>query len=134
MNEQAPSRHLLDTHTFLWMTSEPERLGPNARERIEAPGTRLLLSAASLWEMAIKASLEKLQLPTTVAQFVAEQAEATRIEFLDIRTEHAVRVESLEFHHRDPFDRLLIAQSVFEKIPLLSADRTLDAYPIQRVW
>lgn len=127
-------RYLLDTHTFLWMAGAPERLGAEARERIEAPASELWLSAASVWEMAIKKSLGKLELAGPLAAFLAEQLAATRTSLLDVRAEHALRVETLPWHHRDPFDRLLVAQADFEKLTLLSRDATFDAYPPPRLW
>jgi len=127
-------RFLLDTHTFLWMASEPDRLSPHARKIIESSDSQLLLSLASVWEMAIKSSLGKLELPSALGNFLEEQLEVTRTHLLDIRTEHAVRVEALPWHHRDPFDRLLIAQALFEKLPILGRDSHFDAYPIRRVW
>lgn len=130
----AEDRYLLDTHTFVWMTSAPERLGEAARERIDSPASELHLSVASVWEMAIKSSLGKLELPAALPAFLEEQIASTRTRLLEIRAEHAVRVESLPWHHRDPFDRLLIAQARFESLPLLSRDSAFDAYPVERIW
>lgn len=130
----ADERFLLDTHTFLWMTGEPTRLGSRAREVIESGNAQLWLSTASVWEMAIKSSLGKLELPSPLSDFLEEQLSATRTSFLEIRAEHAVRVEKLPWHHRDPFDRLLIAQALFEKVPILGRDPDFDAYSIQRIW
>lgn len=127
-------RYLLDTHTFVWMAASPERLGTGARERIEAPAAELHLSVASVWEMAIKASLGKLKLPDRLPAFLEEQLAATRTSLLPIRSEHALRVETLPWHHRDPFDRLLVAQAAFEDLTLLSRDAAFDAYGQARVW
>ena len=125
---------LLDTHTFLWMASSPERLGSEARSRIEDSGSQLLLSLASVWEMAIKSSLGKLELPAPLGSFVGQQREALRTRFLDIRLEHILEVEHLPFHHRDPFDRLLAAQASFEGLPILSGDSSFDGYQVARIW
>lgn len=130
----AEERYLLDTHTFVWMASAPERLGEAARERIESPASELLLSVASVWEMAIKSSLGKLDLPAALPAFLEEQLASTRTRILDVRSEHAVRVEDLPWHHRDPFDRLLVAQARFETLPLLSRDSAFDAYSVERIW
>ena len=127
-------RYLLDTHTFLWMAGEPERLGPAAREAIEAPASELFLSVASVWEMAIKRSLGKLELRTPLAALLEQQLGATRTRFLDVRSGHAVRVETLPWHHRDPFDRLLVAQAAFETLTLVSRDPVFDAYESDRIW
>jgi PIN domain nuclease of toxin-antitoxin system len=125
---------LLDTHTFVWMAGDPDRLGSAARERIEASESELHLSVASVWEMAIKSSLRKLKLPASLREFLEEQLAATRTTLLEIRAEHAVRVESLPWHHRDPFDRLQVAQAQFEKLPILTFDRAFDAYGVERIW
>lgn len=125
---------LLDTHTFLWMASSPERIGEEARSRIEDTGCELLLSLASVWEMAIKSSLGKLELPAPLGSFVGQQGEALRTRLLDIRLEHTLEVENLPFHHRDPFDRLLAAQASFEGLPILSADTSFDDYSVSRIW
>ncbi len=126
--------YLLDTHTFLWMCGEPTRLGSKARDRIQAAETDLFLSVASVWEMAIKRSLGKLDLPAVLPAFLEQQLAATRTRLLDVRVEHAVRVETLPWHHRDPFDRLLVAQAQFEDLPILSRDAAFDAYNVQRLW
>ena len=130
----ADQRYLLDTHTFLWMTSEPDRLGTTARDVIESAESRLILSVASVWEIAIKASLGKLELPSPVGRFIEEQLADTRSILLEVRAQHALGVENLPWHHRDPFDRLLVAQAAFEKLALLSRDSAFDAYPVERVW
>jgi PIN domain nuclease of toxin-antitoxin system len=127
-------RYLLDTHTFLWMTSAPERLGEAARERILTPTAELYLSVASVWEMAIKKSLGKLELPAPLPAFLEEQLAAARTSLLAIRSEHALRVESLPWHHRDPFDRLLSAQAALEELTILSRDPAFDAYSVARIW
>jgi PIN domain nuclease of toxin-antitoxin system len=130
----AEERYLLDTHTFVWMASAPDRLGAEARARIEAPASVLFLSVASIWEMAIKSSLGRLEFPAALPEFLEEQLASTRTQILEIRAEHAVRVQDLPWHHRDPFDRLLVAQARFETLPILSRDPALDAYSIERIW
>lgn len=127
-------RYLLDTHTFVWMAASPARIGSAARRRIEASAADLYLSVASVWEMAIKASLGKLKLPDRLPAFLEEQLVATRSALLPIRPEHALRVEALPWHHRDPFDRLLVAQAAFEDLTLLSRDAAFDAYGEARIW
>lgn len=127
-------RFLLDTHAFLWLASDPERVPGAVRERLADPGAELWLSAASVWEMAIKRSLGKLTTILPLAELVSLQSEAMAVSILDIRSAHALAVESLPFHHRDPFDRLLVAQALFEDLHLVSADETFDLYPVDRVW
>ena len=126
--------HLLDTHAFLRMTSAPDRLGPKARAVIDDPASRLLLSVASVWEMAIKRSLGKLELPAPLPSFLKRQLHATRTELLDVQAEHALEVDELPWHHRDPFDRLLVAQARFEGLTLLSRDAAFDGYDVPRSW
>ena len=126
--------YLLDTHTFLWLATEDERLSPTARELVLDPATDLFLSVGSVWEMAVKKSLGRMELTVPLSRLVAEQLKQLRTSLLEIRREHALLVETLPFHHRDPFDRLLVAQAIEERLPLLSADSQLDAYPVERVW
>ncbi len=126
--------YLLDTHTFLWLATEDEGLSPTARELALDPRNDLFLSVASVWEMAIKKSLGRMELTVPLSRLLAEQLRQLRTTLLEIRCEHALLVETLPFHHRDPFDRLLVAQAIEESLPLLSADTQLDAYPVDRVW
>jgi PIN domain nuclease of toxin-antitoxin system len=128
------SPFLLDTHTFLWMASEPDRLGPVARTLVEEPSSELHLSIASVWEMAIKASLGRLTLPGPVDRFVREQLTATRTSLFGIDVAHVAVVAELPWHHRDPFDRLLVAQAFSGGFVLLSRDAAFDAYDVERVW
>jgi PIN domain nuclease of toxin-antitoxin system len=129
-------RLLLDTHTFIWYLTDNYKLSNQVLELINDENNQILLSIASLWEIAIKQSIGKLSfnqsLPFDI--FIAQQLNLNDFSLLDIKISHVAVVSSLPLHHRDPFDRLLIAQSVGENIPLLSADKIFDAYPIQRVW
>ncbi len=127
-------RLLLDTHTFLWFIEDHQSLGAEARRLIEEPSNEVFLSIASIWEMAIKLSLGKLHLGQPFDQFIANQLESNNISPLDISIKHAAAIADLPFHHRDPFDRLLVAQSLVEGYPILSADITLDAYGVMRRW
>jgi len=92
------------------------------------------LSIASVWEIAIKVSLGKLDIVQPIAPFISEQLQENGIHLFDIRFQHAIKVAELPFHHRDPFDRLIIAQSLVEAIPVLSKDEIFDNYGIQRIW
>lgn len=127
-------RALLDTHAFLWLATDERRVDEKLRRRLARPSTELWLSAASVWEMAIKSSLGRLELEIPLAQFVESQCEAMRVEILRISAIHALGVETLSFHHRDPFDRLLVAQAAMEGLELVSQDQVFDAYPVTRVW
>jgi PIN domain nuclease of toxin-antitoxin system len=125
---------LLDTHAFLWFIAGSEKLSATARELIEDSANQPFLSAASLWEMAIKLSLGRLHLGRPFEDLVPEQMHVNGIQLLGIEVEHVTPVTTLPFHHRDPFDRLLVAQATVEQMPIVSADPAFDAYPIRRLW
>ena len=126
-------RLLLDTHAFLWFVAGDRRLSRRARLAMEAPDAELCLSAASVWEMAIKAGLGRLKLPAPVAEYIREKA-AGGFRILPVEWMHAAAVETLPFHHRDPFDRLLAAQSIAEAIPLVTSDPAFKPYGVNIVW
>ena len=119
---------LLDTHVWLWWNTEPERLATTVRRQIGDVRNEVFLSAASVWEMAIKRELGKLRLPEPVATYVARRLAADDVTPLPVRLDHAAVVETLELLHRDPFDRLLIVQARHEGLRLLTADDQLLAY------
>jgi PIN domain nuclease of toxin-antitoxin system len=124
---------LLDTHAFLWFVAGDDQLSPRARRVMEAEGSELILSTASVWEMAIKARLGRLQLPATVEEYVAEKA-ASGFFLLPVEWNHAAAVEKLPFHHRDPFDRLLVAQALTDDLTIVSGDAALRRYGVRLVW
>ena len=127
-------RLLLDTHTFLWFIMGSSNLSANARAPVEDAANESLLSVASLWEMAIKVSLGKFTLSAPLDALIPQQLGSNGIELLGIQVAHAAAVSTLPFHHRDPFDRLLIAQAIVEGMPVVSADAAFDAYPVKRLW
>jgi PIN domain nuclease of toxin-antitoxin system len=127
-------RVLLDTHALLWWCADAPALSRRARATIADAGTECLVSAASCWEIAIKCSLGKLHLSVPAEKFLAEQIALNGFRVLPVELAHAVRVERLPFHHRDPFDRLLSAQALLEKLPLVSADRVFGRYRVRRIW
>jgi PIN domain nuclease of toxin-antitoxin system len=127
-------KFLLDTHSLLWFLSGDASLSERVRRIIEHPDYDILVSIASLWEIAIKHSLGKLKLAQPFEELFPHQLAINSISLLEIRLGHVARVSSLPFHHRDPFDRLLTAQSLTEGIPLLSDDEVLDAYGLERIW
>ena len=124
---------LLDTHTFLWFIEDSPRLSTEAKNLLESD-TDLLISVASLWEIAIKINIGKLTLAQSFEAFIPAQIVKNAIELLPIAIEHLAVVTSLPLHHRDPFDRLLIAQAMVEQLPLVSIDEKFDPYNIKRVW
>lgn len=126
--------YLLDTHTFLWLAADDPRLSQHVREVFLKASSVLYFSAASMWEMAIKASRKKLSLPTSVAAFASRQMVANGIHELPIEKRHACDVETLPWRHTDPFDRLLAAQALSETLVLLSADGIFDDYGVLREW
>jgi PIN domain nuclease of toxin-antitoxin system len=125
---------LLDTHTFLWWVDASPRLGRRARAAITDPARRCYFSLASSWEIAIKLSLGKLEIPGSVEQFVPSQLAQNDFEELPLSFAHVARVARLPFHHRDPFDRLLVAQALEEDLTIVSADPIFRRYGVQVVW
>lgn len=127
-------RLLLDTHVFLWWVNDAPELSAKARATIRKGQNACFLSVASAWEMAIKVSTGKLALSQPVERFVPEQLAANGFQLMGIDFRHVARVETLPFRHRDPFDRLLVAQAMSEKMPIVSADTILSEYGIKRIW
>jgi PIN domain nuclease of toxin-antitoxin system len=125
---------LLDTHAFLWAITEDAQLSRRAREIFTARTSELFLSVASIWEILIKVQLKKLPLTKPVIPFLREQLANNNIHVLPIVLDHVARLEDLPVHHRDPFDRILLAQSLEEGWPLLSADPLLARYPAELIW
>lgn len=125
---------LLDTHAFLWWIDDAPALSKKARAAIGKAGNECFVSLASCWEMAIKSSLGKLTLSQPLDRFIPEQLAANGFQLLDIDFRHVSRVAAMPFHHRDPFDRLLIAQASAEKLTMVSADAGFDAYDLSRLW
>ena len=125
---------LLDTHAFLWLLTGDDRLSETARETFLNPQNRLYFSAASLWEVCIKKSLGKISLASGWFQTIRSEMEINAIQWLPIEMPHCDEVTKLPFHHRDPFDRMLIAQAMVEEMHLLSRDSLLSDYAINRIW
>lgn len=124
---------LLDTHALIWFQAGDRRLSKAARQAMEADDAELLISAATAWEMAIKASLRRLQVRGPVDAYLAEKV-AQGYRTLPISWTHAARVEGLPWHHRDPFDRLLVAQALIEGYPVITRDRAFRKYGVEVVW
>jgi PIN domain nuclease of toxin-antitoxin system len=127
-------RILLDTQAFLWFITDDPKLSDLARSVIENPDNERLLSIASLWEIAIKMSLGKLEVEKPFEELIPHQLEFNDIAVFGIEIGHLQKVAAMPFHHRDPFDRLIIAQSLVEQFPILSIDTKFDDYGIERLW
>lgn len=125
---------LLDTHTFLWFIAGNTNLSAAARSATEDVNNNRYLSVASLWEIAIKVSIDKLVLSEPFETLIPEQLAENGIELLDISVEHTAHIISMSFHHRDPFDRLIAAQAKVEKMTLVSVDTIFDTYGVNRLW
>lgn len=125
---------LLDTHSLLWFLNEDPQLVPKAKALIEDSFNRKFVSMASCWEIAIKIGLNKLDLGEPVATFLPRELLVNKFDLLHIELVHALHVEKLPRHHRDPFDRLLVAQSMIEKIAIVSSDEKFDSYGVVRLW
>lgn len=123
-------RILLDTHVWLWMNSSSARLRPESRTLIEDEGNLLFLSAVSTWEIAVKHSLGKLELPAPPNRYIPARMAENSVRPLPIEVLHTLRAASLPLHHRDPFDRLLVAQAQTEELELMTADRALHSYDV----
>ncbi len=127
-------RLLIDTHVFLWWIGDDQRLSKKAKRMISEGDNQLYLSAASGWEIAIKAKLGKLQIDGDVTTFIIEHMHLNSIEQLPVSISYALHVSTLENLHRDPFDRLLVAQARLERMPILTADQYIAAYPVETIW
>jgi PIN domain nuclease of toxin-antitoxin system len=126
--------YLLDTHSFLWAAFEPRRLSKPAIRALQKSDSELFLSIASLWEIGILQSLGRIELKTSISE-IAELAESELgVTVLPIEPAHIDRARSLPFHHRDPFDRLLIGQSLTMQAAIIGKDDRFDGYGVQRVW
>ena len=126
-------RALLDTHAFLWAITEDTRLSRRARD-IFTGSSDLWISIVSIWEILIKVQNGKLNLPKPAGAYVLGQLADNRIETLPVTLDHLLAFEQLQLHHRDPFDRMLIAQSVADDLPIITADRYFNKYSIRTIW
>ena len=127
-------RFLLDTHTFIWFVTDSPRLSTTAKVLIEDESNEKWLSVANVWEIAIKQSIGKLTLDAPLQLFVEQQMQQNSMDLLSVQIQHLAVVATLPLHHRDPFDRLLIAQSLVEQVAIVGGDSVFDAYSIQRFW
>lgn len=124
---------LVDSHALLWWFASPQQLSAPAREALRSSRNQVYVSAAVAWEISIKVKLGKLDAKRLVSNFASALAEQ-RFRRLAISVDHAIRAGNLPWHHRDPFDRMLVAQAQSLGLPIVSADTTLDRYGITRIW
>ncbi|HEY9851006.1 MAG TPA: type II toxin-antitoxin system VapC family toxin [Leptolyngbyaceae cyanobacterium] len=127
-------RLLLDTQCWLWWFAQPEKLNENVIEQIADETNEVWFSVASVWEMGIKVSIGKLSLPEQIDAYVSTRMTQLGARSLEIANSHALRVAALPLHHRDPFDRMLIAQAQLEDMTLVSADSTFNQYEVSLLW
>jgi PIN domain nuclease of toxin-antitoxin system len=127
-------KFLLDTHALLWILSEDKRLSEDAKNEYLNRENTIFLSMASIWEMSIKISLNKLKLRNSVEKIVEEHVVGNDIKLLRIESSHIYPLQKLPFYHRDPFDRLIICQAMYEKMPIISSDKNFDLYSVKRIW
>lgn len=127
-------RLLLDTNAFIWRDDEHARISPRALVACQDEANTLLLSLVSIWEMQIKIQLGKLKFTVPLEEKIRNQQESNGLEILAITIRHIFTLDRLPDHHRDPFDRLLIAQSIHENVPIISHDPHVAKYPVQILW
>nr|WP_199350005.1 type II toxin-antitoxin system VapC family toxin [Nostoc flagelliforme] len=125
---------MLDTQAFLWFVLNDCALSQVACDLVVDPLNDILLSPASYWEIAIKVSIGKYQIPGNFETWMEHQIHVNELEILPIKVSHTAAIVTLRFHHKDPFDRLLVAQALTEKIPIISVDAVLDNYAVTRYW
>ncbi len=126
--------YLTDTHTLLWIVTDSPKLSDRAKELYLNPENKIFFSLASIWELAIKSSLSKLTLEIPLEEFVDEHIKGNDIQILNIELPHLLRIEKLPFHHRDPFDRLIICQQIENNLPIIGSDKEFDKYGVRRIW
>jgi len=127
-------RILLDTHAFLWFASDDPKLPNSAKIFIENVNNERLISMASIWELALKVSIGKLKIKKLFPDLIPNQLKINDIDLLPIELSHLNKIVNLPFYHRDPFDRLIIAQSLIEQIPIISKEKLFDKYGINKLW
>lgn len=125
---------LVDTHILIWALLENHRLTPKARQILRSSDDELVFSLVSLWEIAIKIKIGKLNALGSSVAYIRDEMDAYGMELLPIRYEHILQLKMLPPHHSDPFDRLLIAQAITESLPILTHDKVFSLYPVKAIW
>jgi len=127
-------RYLLDTHVFLWLNNQPAKLSSRVREMLTSGEHEFLLSTATPWEIQIKRQLGKLHLDQPLSTILASHLDDGGLGLLPIELTHIEKLGTLESHHKDPFDRMLIAQALAETISIITVDQAFESYPVEVVW
>ena len=127
-------KYLIDTHTLLWIVTKDQKLSEKAKKLYLNTENLIFFSLASVWEIVIKISLKKLVIEESLKDFIQSQIKGNDIKILNIEIKHILSLENLPYYHRDPFDRLIISQSMNENIPVLGFNKVYDLYPIKRIW
>jgi PIN domain nuclease of toxin-antitoxin system len=125
---------LLDSHTFIWWRDEPNKLSPTAFTEISNPNNDVFLSVVTVWELQIKIALNKFTITGGLETAVKDEQQKNGFQILPIHLSHALYLENLPLHHKDPFDRLLISQAVVENMTLVSADASFANYQVNLLW
>jgi len=125
---------LLDSHAFVWMHEEPHKLSVKVAYKILNPANRIVLSVASVWEMQIKIKLGKFSFSDTLENVIAKEHQTNNLQILPVQLAHALYLENLPLHHKDPFDRLLISQAIVENMTLVTADPEFAKYQVNLLW
>lgn len=125
---------LLDTHVVIWWSGESHKISAKVQDLLMDENNTFFISFVSIWEIQIKSQLGKLEINIPLHQLIQEQQDINQFQLLPISLNHIYFLENLPKHHKDPFDRLLISQSIVEQVPILSVDKLFDLYSIQRVW
>lgn len=125
---------LLDTHTFIWWSSEPEKLSSDVLAYLDDEDNELILSVVSVWEIQIKSQLGKLKLNVPLEELVESQRQANGVQVLPVQLDHVLALNALPALHKDPFDRLLIAQGQIEDANIVSRDKIFGGYPVKVLW
>lgn len=125
---------LLDTHVFLWWLYDSSRLSARVRQILADGSNTLLFSSASVWELIVKIQSGKLRIPEEPGAFIARRLALHSMDSLSVKLEHALRLYMLPAHHKDPFDRILVAQAISERVPIITADSQIPRYPVEVIW
>ena len=128
------SSYLLDTHVMLWLANDSELLTDRVKDAFLDDNNSFFLSIASVWEMAIKMSLNKLSLSCTLDTFIDDHVRSNNISVAQIKAHHCYMVQNLPYYHRDPFDRIIIAQAIQENLTLISKDSAIRKYDVDSFW